>query len=278
MIGRLEIVRLWRSRRPLIAACSLLFFLVLMLVGFYTYARAETGGRAEFRYTYENRSYFNGLTFALYAFYFGFLLILPIFIATEGGAQIAGDTSRGTLLLSLTRPVSRTRLFFSKFLLSGAFSTLLAGGFLAVSLGVGLLAVGWGDLDLYPGVLQMTDRHQHLEQQQALARFLLAWPAASLALLAPLSLAYLFSSWVKNPVNAVGLAFSLYLILYVIAEIHFFKDLRPWLFTTYMPYWRELFQERPDWSQVSNQALRLSGFTLLFLALAFRRFRRREER
>ena len=61
------------------------------------------------RYTFENRSYFNGLTFALYSFYFGFLLVLPIFVATEGAAQIAGDTSSGSIYLLLTRPVSRAR-------------------------------------------------------------------------------------------------------------------------------------------------------------------------
>ena len=72
-----ETRKLVRSRRPLIAALSLALFVMLMLVGFYTYAQNETGGQAEFRYTYENRSYFNGLTFALYAYYFGVLLLLP---------------------------------------------------------------------------------------------------------------------------------------------------------------------------------------------------------
>ena len=84
MIARLEYLRLARSRRPLLAVVMLTLFLGLMLLGFYTYAQTETGGQAQFRYTFENRSYFNGLTFALYAFYFGFLLILPVFAATEG--------------------------------------------------------------------------------------------------------------------------------------------------------------------------------------------------
>ena len=76
MIARLEWLRLRRSRRPTLAAAGLVFFLIMMLVGFYTYARDEAGDDVEFRYTFENESYFNGLTFALYAFYFGFLLLL----------------------------------------------------------------------------------------------------------------------------------------------------------------------------------------------------------
>jgi len=274
---RLEFLRLWRARRPLVAAFSLLFFVALMLVGFYTYAQSKTGGHAEFRYTFENRSYFNGLTFALYTFYFGSLLVLPIFAATEGGAQIAGDTQSGAMKLLLTRPVERGGIFGGKILVAGIFSTLLVGFLLGLGLLCGLLAVGWGDLDLYPGVLQMTERHQHLPQEVALRRLALVWPAASLSLFVPLCMSFWISTWVRSPVNAVGTAVSLYLMMYVVSEIHFFQELRPWFFTSYMAYWRGLFQAEIDWAEVSQSALRLAGFGFAFLALAFRRFRRREE-
>ena len=91
MIARLEVLRLWRSRRPLSIAFAVVFFLALMLLGFYTYAQTQTRGDVEFRYTFENSSYFNGLTFALYAFYFGFLLILPIFCALWGARCVRSN-------------------------------------------------------------------------------------------------------------------------------------------------------------------------------------------
>jgi len=274
---RLESVRLVRSRRPLLAVASLVFFLGLMLLGFYTYAKTETSGEAEFRYTFENSSYFNGLTFALYAFYFGFLLLLPIFAATEGGAQLAGDTSSGVLRLVLARPVGRSRIFAVKAAVAFASTVAQCALLLGLALVLGLVAVGWGDLDLYPGVLQMTDSHQHLPQPVAMQRFALAWPAASLALAAPLSLALLVSAWVRGAVNAVGTSVALYLVLYVVAEIHFFEDLRPWLFTSHMAYWRELFRAQPDWSALVRDAAKLCAFTTLFLGLALHRFRHREE-
>lgn len=277
MSARLESLRLLRSRRPMVAAGALLLFLALMLVGFYTYAQSRTGGEAEFRYTFENRSYFNGLTFALYAFYFGFVLLLPVFAVTEGGAQLAGDSGSGALALLLARPVSKTRLFFTKLAVAAGFSTLLVGAFLAAALLVGLFAVGWGELRLYPGVLQMTDHPLELAQGEALRRFLLVWPAASLALLAPLAFSFWISSWARSAVNAVGTAVALYLTLYVIAEVHFFAELRPWLFTSHAAYWRALFQEHIAWGELARHAAALLGFSLLFTALAFRRFRRREE-
>jgi ABC-2 type transport system permease protein len=274
---RLELLRVLRSRRPMLAVSSVALFLALMLLGFYTYAETETGGDAEFRYTFENSSYFNGLTFALYAFYFGFLLVLPIFAATEGGAQLAGDTASGAMRLLLARPVGRARLFATKVAVAFASTAASCAVLLALALGLGLVAVGWGDLDLYPGVLQMSDRHQHLDQAVAMRRFALVWPAASLALVAPLSLAFLVSAWVRSPVNAVGTSVALYLVLYVVAEIHFFEDLRPWLFTSGMAYWRELFREEVDQAALAREAAKLAGYSALFLALALRRFRRREE-
>jgi len=275
-VSRFELLRLWRSRRPLLFGGALVFFVALMLVGFYTYAQTETSGAAEFRYTFENASYFNGLTFALYAFYFGFLLLLPVGAATEGGVQIAGESSGGTLGLLLARPIERERLFLTKALVAAVWTSILTGAFLAFALVVGLLAVGWGALDLYPGVLQMADAHQHLDQGTALLRFALAWPAASLALLAPLGLAFLVSTWTRSSVNAVAVSVALYLVLYVTSEIHFFRELRPWLFTSSMSYWRDVFRESIPWSELLGSAARLLGFAALFFALALTRFRRVE--
>jgi ABC-2 type transport system permease protein len=277
VILRLHLVRLARARRPVAAALLMVLFLGLMLLGFWTYAQDKSGGRAEFRYTYENESYFTGLTFAVYAFYFGFLLILPVLVATEGAIQVAGEAADGTLRLLLGRPLSRARLFLTKLAVATGFGTWLTFLLLTLSLTVGLLLVGWGDLDLYPGVLQMTAEHQHLEQRVALVRFVLAWPAASLALLAPLALALLVAAWVRSPVQAVGVSVSLYLALYVVSQVHFFEALRPWLFTSSMTYWRGLFQEQVDWARLGREAARLVGFSSLFLALAAHRFRTREE-
>jgi ABC-type transport system involved in multi-copper enzyme maturation permease subunit len=274
---RLELLKLLRSRRPVLAALSSLLFLTLMLVGFYTYARKRTHGEADFGYTFENESYFNGITFTVYSFYFGFLLVLPIFVATEGSTQIAGETSDRTLGLLLFRPVTKSRIFFTKVAVTAGYAMGLTGGFLALSLGVGLFAVGWGDLDLYPGVLQMTDRPQHLSQSEALWRFALIWPAASLGLWTTVSFAFLLSAYMKSAVNAAAVAVALYLVMHVVSGVHFFEELRPILFTSYLAYWRGLLQSDVEWALVGQDAAKLLGFALVFLALAHRRFRLREE-
>ena len=134
MLMRFEMLKLSRSGRPVVAAVSLALFLVLMLVGFYTYAQNETGGHVAFRYTFENRSYFNGLTFAIYAFYFGVAMLLPVFAAIEGGSQLAAETASGTIHMLLARPLSRRRLFLTKLAVAILFLSLAVGFFLLVAL------------------------------------------------------------------------------------------------------------------------------------------------
>lgn len=273
MLWRFEMVKLIRSWRPMVALAVLTLFVGLILMGFYTYASNESGGRAEFRYTFESSSYFNGLLFALYAFYFAVLIVLPIFAAAEGGAQLTSETANGTIQLLLARPLSRSRIFAIKLLIAAVYLAVLTAVFLALTLLVGLTAVGWGELSIYPGVLQMTPSPQHLSQEQALRAFALSWPAAVVALLPALAMSILVATWTQNPINAVAASVAIYLVLYVISEIHFFVELRPYLFTAYTGFWRGLFRQQIIWSDLLQDGAKLLAFTFAFLAAAYHRFR-----
>src|SRR6267143_6655061 len=116
---KLEFLKLIRSRSFFLSFIALTTFVALMLWGFYSYAQRKAGEQvtAQFKYTYESKSYFNGLTFALYSVTFSFSLLIPIFVAIIAGAQIAGEANRGTLRMICIRPVSRISIFVSKFLI-----------------------------------------------------------------------------------------------------------------------------------------------------------------
>jgi hypothetical protein len=69
---RLELIKLLRARSFQLSFAALTGFIALMLRGFYSYVDSKTGGQAteQFKYAYESKSYFNGLTFALYSVVF----------------------------------------------------------------------------------------------------------------------------------------------------------------------------------------------------------------
>ena len=111
---RLEFLKLVRSRSFSVSFVALALFVALMLWGFYSYAERKAGEQvtSQFKYTYESKSYFNGLTFALYSVMFSFSLLIPVFVAMTAGAQIAGEAAGRYVIAKLNvdeNPVTAER-------------------------------------------------------------------------------------------------------------------------------------------------------------------------
>src|SRR5258707_10032924 len=218
---KLEFIKLIRSRNFLLSFITLTAFVALMLWGFYSYAERKAGEQVtqQFKYTYESKSYFNGLTFALYSVIFSFSLLIPIFVAMTAGAQIAGERQAGTLRMICTRPVSRISLLLSKFLVVAFYTYLLVAFFIGLNLLVGLLFVGWGDLQLYPGALNLVDEPGKLLRDEALWRFAYASVSATWALLVIAAVAILFSVFFGSPSMATVATLALYVVFHIIGRI-----------------------------------------------------------
>src|SRR5205823_7849114 len=208
----------------------------------------------QFKYTYESKSYFNGLTFALYSVMFSFSLLIPIFVAMTAGAQIAGERQSGTLRMICIRPVSRVSLLLSKFLVVAFYTYLLVAFFIGLNLLVGLLFVGWGDLELYPGALNLVSEPGKLMRDEALWRFAYAVLAGTWALLVVAALALLCSILFETPTLAIVTTLTLYLTLYIVGRVEFFEQLRPYFFTTDMDFWRDVFKPDIPWQSFMHYA------------------------
>jgi len=253
---RLEFVKLVRSRQFQLSFAALTGFVALMLWGFYSYAARKTGGQAveQFKYTYESKSFFNGITFALYSLMFAFSLLLPVFVAMTAGSQVAGEARAGTLRMIAVRPVSRSSILLSKFAVTALHTFLLMAFFAGLNLLVGLIFVGWGDLELYPGPLNLVEEPGKLMRDEALWRFAYATLTGTWALLVVASIAMLFSVLFENPVTATVATLSIYLTLYITGRVEFFEHLRPYFFTTDMDFWRDVFKPRVPWHSMYHYA------------------------
>jgi ABC-2 type transport system permease protein len=269
---RIELLKLFRSKGFYLSFAALSAFVLLMLWGFYSYARQKTGGLAteEFKYTYESKSYFNGLTFTLYSLMFAFSLIIPIFVAMTAGGQIAGERRAGTLRMIAVRPISRVSLVVSKFLVVALHTYLLMAFFIALNLLVGLLFVGWGNLQLYPGPLNLVDAPGEILRDDALWRFFYASFSGTWALLVVAAIAMLLSAIFRNPVTAVAATLAVYLMLYIVGRIEFFVDLRPFFFTTDMDFWRDVLKPQVPWPNLYHYASTCGAYIFgLLLAAVF---------
>lgn len=245
---RIELYKLTRSKAFYLSFAALAAFVALMLWGFYTYAQRKIGGvagAAQFRYTYESRSYFNGLTFALYSLIFSFSLLMPIFVAMSAGAQVAGEARSGTLRMMCMRPVSRVSIFLSKLAVVALHTYLLVAFFVGLTLLIGYFLIGYGDLELFPGPLNLVDEPGRLLQGDALWRFFYATFSGAWALLVVAALAMLLSVVMDSPAMAIVTTLAIYMALYIVGRVEFFEDLRPYFFTTDMDFWRDVFKPAP---------------------------------
>lgn len=246
---RIEFIKLIRSKSFYLSLLALVGFVALMLWGYYSYSQRKAGGGqavAQFKYTYESRSYFNGLTFALYSVIFSFSLLIPVFVAMTAGASIAGEARAGTLRMICVRPVSRVTIFLSKFLIVAVHIYLLMAFFIVLNLSVGYY-FGWDDLELFPGPLNLVDEPGRIAREDALWRFLYASFSGTWALLVVAAIAMLFSVLFESSSMAIVTTLAIYIMLYVIGRIEFFEDLRPYFFTTDMDFWRDVFKPVIPW-------------------------------
>ena len=275
---RLELLKLVRSRGFYLSFAALTSFVLLMLWGFYTYAQKKTNGLAteQFKYTYESKSYFNGLTFTLYSLIFAFSLVIPIFVAMTACGQIAGERRAGTLRMICIRPVSRVSIVVAKFLVVAIHTYLLLAFFIGLNLLVGLLFVGWGNLELYPGPLNLVDAPGQILRHDALWRFCYASFSGTWALLVVAAMAMLLSVVFRNPVTASSATIAVYLMLYIIGRIEFFVDLRPFFFTTDMDFWRDVLKPDVPWRDLYHYVCTCGAYIFGLLLAAVVIFERRD--
>lgn len=275
---RVELLKLVRSKGFYLSFAALSAFVLLMLWGFYSYAEKKTGGQAteQFKYTYESKSYFNGLTFTLYSLVFAFSLVIPIFVAMSAGGQIAGERRAGTLRMICVRPVSRVSIVLSKFLVVAIHAYLLMAFFIGLNLLIGLLFVGWGNLELYPGPLNLVDAPGQILRDDALWRFFYASFSGTWALLLVAAIAMLLSVLFDNPVTAVAATLAVYLMLYIVGRIEFFVTLRPFFFTTDMEFWRDVLKPEVPWANFYHYAATCGAYIFGLLLASVVIFERKD--
>jgi len=197
---------------------------------------------------------------------------IPFLITLGAGDQLAGEATAGTFRLLLTRPVSRTRILFIKYLTTLIYTTALILFLAVLSLGLGIALFGTGD------VLVMGKTIGLIPAADALGRFALGFALATLSMWTVASLSFLFSSLVENAIGPIVGSMGVIIVFYIISNIpvELFTTIRPYLFTTYLNVWQKALEVRIPWPEVVNHVLILSGFNIGFLAVTWYLFVRKD--
>lgn len=197
---------------------------------------------------------------------------IPFLITLGAGDQLAGEATGGTFRLLLTRPVSRSYLLFAKYVTTLVYAAALVLFMGLLSLGLGTMLFGTGDL-LVPGRELIIHAESDVLWRMAAGLVLATWGMITVA-----SLAFLFSSLVENAIGPIVGTMAVIIISYIIGNlpVEFFAAIKPYLFTTYLDLWAKVFEDPVPWDAIVRSAAVLGGFSVGFYAVTWYIFLRKD--
>lgn len=273
-IINIELYKIFKKLRTYISFGTIFFLvgviLIAMLVegdGFISFATRRLEDSFSFVGNFLN-GYLIGYTVL------NFLIIhVPFLIVLVAGDLLAGEATAGTYRLLLSRPVSRFTLVTGKFLAGLIFTFSLVAFLGLMSLGLGLIIFGHGELIVF-----QSDHLVILAANDVLWRFAYAYLFAVLSMSVITSLAFFFSSLVENAIGPIVTTMAVVIAFLILSQIDFgfLHYIKPYLFTNYFREWSALFDSQVNFAEFINACLILSLHTVGFYALTVFIFRKRD--
>lgn len=166
------------------------------------------------------------------------LVHVPLLIALVAADMISGEANMGTLRLSLTKPISRTRFLMAKFIATMVYTLLLLIWLAILALFLNMLIFGTDDLFLLKSQYVVL-----LKKDDIFWRYVWAFGFAALAMTTVASLGFLFSLFAENSIGPIVATMSVIIFFTILSTLNIpvFNKIKPFLFTTHMIGWKEFF-------------------------------------
>ena len=272
LIG-IEIIKIFGKKRSLLGFLALAVLMPLIIWGF---SKGATGIERDIVRQLESSfiivgSVFNG--FLVTYITMNFLWVhIPFLIMLVAGDVVAGEGAAGTFRITLIRRISRFQILIAKLIATYFYTILLITFFALMSLGLGSLWLGVGDLVVFDeGILI-------LSQEMVWIRFALAFVFATFVMLVVTTLCFMFSSMVNNGIGPIIGAMAIIIIGLAIANIpiDIFEKISPYIFTSYFDIWQKAFFDPIPWKDIGNDAIILTIYMLGFIIISTVQFTRKD--
>ncbi|HEX3782184.1 MAG TPA: ABC transporter permease subunit [Pseudonocardiaceae bacterium] len=261
---RVELRRQIRRRRTQLSLGFLVLLPFLLLIAF----KVGNGSSNRSSGQLVDLASTSGANFTIFALFASSSFLLVVVIALFFGDTVASEASWSSLKYLLAIPIPRGRLLRQKAIVSGLLSLLGLILLPAVSLLVGVLAYGSGDL--------VSPTGEALPFGTAVGRIAIAVAFLAVQLLWVAGLALLLSVSTNAPLGAVGGAVLASILSEILDSITALGGLREYLPTHYALAWADLFSTNVDWGDIVRGILSALIYGIIFFAFAARRFARKD--
>ena len=174
------------------------------------------------------------------------ILLMPLYATLVGGDFVAKEYEDGTLRMILSRPISRVRLLFVKWVAGVIFSTTLVLVLGIAALGFASLMFPWKGMFVFvPG-----QAFSIFGAGEGLGRFAFAHLFLAVNASAILSIAFMFSCFNMKPAAATIVALSYLFVNLVMEGIPFFNRFDDWFITHHFRCWLLVLQNPIPWARI----------------------------
>jgi ABC-2 type transport system permease protein len=255
-------------------------------IGFGAFLLAQNGMLLAFRFTrwqsevermlagngYLAKEYISALTVAVVMLAPQIILLMPLYAALVGGDLVAKEAEDGTLRMILSRPISRLRLLFAKWMAGVVFSVVLVGVLGATALLFARFWFPWRGMFVFmPNMV-----FNVLSSGEGLKLYL--WSHLFMALNASviLGLAFMFSCFNMKPAAATILSLSFLFLNLVMENIPFFERYHEWFLPYHFRIWLYIYSQPLPWDRVVESLSVLIAFSITTFLIGAAGFQARD--
>ncbi|MBI5637146.1 MAG: ABC transporter permease subunit [Nitrospinae bacterium] len=223
-----------------------------------------------------DRGRFNGLRFTYLSFFFAFIFIFPPLTAAVTTHVFALEFSRGTIKTALLMPVKRWQLLAAKMAVVAGYLLVAIFGFILLTLAVGCIFTGYGNLVLDSELLGFTGGNLMIKGDGAVMLFAAVAPVAVLSLM-PIAAITAWLSLIKpEPAWVISISVIGYFIFYALGETPLFAEIRFLFPTSYMDGWGLLFRQSLSASLLITKLIVSGLITAGIMVKAVNKFSRQD--
>jgi ABC-2 type transport system permease protein len=257
---RVELARQLRRKRTQISLGFLVILPFLLLIAF----KVGNGSSNRSSGQLVDLATASGSNFTVFAMFASASFLLVVVVALFFGDTIASEASWSSLKYLLAIPVPRGRLLRQKAIVAGILTITGLVLLPAVSLLVGAIWYGTGDMVGPTG--------EALPFGTAVGRVALSVAYLAVQLLWVAGLSLLLSVSTDAPLGAVGGAVLVSILSQILDSITALGGLREYLPTHYVYAWSDLLSSDVDWGNIARGVLSALVYGVVFTVLAVRRF------
>jgi ABC-2 type transport system permease protein len=200
------------------------------------------------------------------------LIHIPILVALVSGDIIAGEFSSGTIRLMLLKPISRYKIYLSKFIAAQLYTTALVLFFVGLAYMIGMLLFGNGDLIVLRRGISV------FNEGDVAWRIALATLMGLLSMSVVSALAFMFSAFAKNSIGPIVGSVAVIIGLNIITTIGFktLKPIIPFFFNVHFVKWQYFFDYQLDYASINTAIANQLSFIFIFFIIGYVKFKNQD--